>query len=90
MPKWYALYLSLIESGVLPGDMVLVSTLTFIAAVNPVKYQFADPVFIDCDDSLCMDPVKLNEFCANECQMAEGKLIHYVAEQIKITLREFC
>lgn len=71
-----ALHLSLIELGVLPGDMVIVPTLTFIAAVNPVKYQFADPVFIDCDDSLCMDPIKLNEFCANECQMVEGKLIH--------------
>ena len=26
-------------------------TLTFIAAVNPVHYQFAEPVFMDCDDT---------------------------------------
>ena len=47
-----ALHLSLIEAGVEPGDVVLVPPLTFIAAVNPVKYRFATPVFIDCDDSL--------------------------------------
>ena len=71
-----ALHLSLRECGVLPGDMVLVPTLTFIAAVNPVKYQFADPVFIDCDDTLCMDPIKLQEFCENECEYIDGKLHH--------------
>lgn len=71
-----ALHLSLIESGVLPGDMVIVPTLTFIAAVNPVKYQFAEPVFMDCDDSLCMDPDKLRSFCEDECELVGEKLIH--------------
>ncbi len=63
-----AIHLSLVEAGVKPGDVVLVPPLTFIAAVNPVKYQFATPVFIDCDDSFCMDPVKLRCFCEEECQ----------------------
>jgi len=63
-----ALHLSLVEVGVKPGDVVLVPPLTFIAAVNPVKYQFATPVFIDCDDSLCLDPIKLKTFCEEECQ----------------------
>ena len=67
-----ALHLSLIECGVLPG----VPTLTFIAAVNPVSYQFADPVFMDCDDTLCIDPVKVRSFCEEECEMQDGKLIH--------------
>ncbi len=71
-----ALHLSLIESGVLPGDMVIVPTLTFIAAVNPVRYQFADPVFIDCDDSLCIDPNKLKEFCEEECVFGNKVLVH--------------
>ncbi len=70
------LHLSLIDCGVKPGDMVIVPTLTFIAAVNPVRYQFAEPVFIDCDDSLCMDPIKLEEFCKQECDFIVGKLIH--------------
>ena len=71
-----ALHLSLVDAGVLPGDVVLVPPLTFIAAVNPVKYQFAKPVFIDCDDSFCMDPIKLNEFCKNECEFANNKLLY--------------
>lgn len=70
------LHLSLIECGVVPGDMVIVPTLTFIAAVNPVRYQFADPVFMDCDDSLCMDPVKLRRFCEEECSLEEDRLVH--------------
>ncbi len=70
------LHLSLIEAGVLPDDMVLVPTLTFIAAVNPVKYQFATPVFIDCDNSLCIDPKKLDKFCKEECELENDKLIH--------------
>lgn len=71
-----ALHLSLVESGVKPGDVVLVPPLTFIAAVNPVKYQFAQPVFIDCDDSFCLDPIKLREFCENECDFNNSKLIY--------------
>lgn len=71
-----ALHLALIACGVQPGDMVIVPTLTFIAAVNPVRYQFAEPIFMDCDDSLCMDPVKLREFCESECELQGEKLIH--------------
>lgn len=70
------LHTALIVAGVKPGDMVIVPTLTFIAAVNPVKYSFAEPAFMDCDDSLCMDPVKLEKFCEEECDFTEGKLIH--------------
>ncbi|MBO4926908.1 MAG: LegC family aminotransferase [Clostridiales bacterium] len=71
-----ALHLSLVDAGVRPGDVVLVPPLTFIAAVNPVKYQFATPVFIDCDDSFCMDPVKLASFCEQECKFENGNLLY--------------
>lgn len=69
-----ALHLALRECGVEPGDSVIVPTVTFIAAVNPVKYQFANPIFMDCDDSLCMDPVKLEQFCKTECESKEDGL----------------
>ncbi len=71
-----ALHLSLVEAGVVPGDIVLVPPVTFIAAVNPVRYQCAEPVFIDCDDSLTMDPIKLRRFCEDKCEMKDGQLIH--------------
>jgi len=71
-----ALHLSLVEADVRPGDVVLVPPLTFIAAVNPVRYQFATPVFIDCDDSFCIDPGKLRRFCEEECDFSEGVLTH--------------
>ena len=61
-----ALHLALMECGVQPKDLVIVPTLTFIAAVNPVMYQFASPLFMDCDDSLCMDVQKLRRFCESE------------------------
>lgn len=77
-----ALHLSLVEAGVVPGDVVLVPPLTFIAAVNPVKYQFAKPVFIDCDDSFCMDPIKLKEFCENECEF-DGEILIYKGATVK-------
>lgn len=74
-----ALHLSLVEAGVGPGDVVLVPPLTFIAAVNPVRYQFAEPVFIDCDDSFCLDPAKLKAFCEEECTEENGILLYHEA-----------
>lgn len=69
-----AIHLCLVECGIQPGDTVIVPTLTFIAAVNPVLYQQAIPIFMDCDKSLCMDPLKLSEFCEKECHYQSGKL----------------
>lgn len=77
-----ALHLSLVEAGVGCGDIVLVPPLTFIAAINPVKYQHAEPVFIDCDDSLCMDPIKLAKFCGEECEFSNGQL-RYNGKMVK-------
>lgn len=52
-----ALHLALTLSGVGPGDEVLVSTLTFSASVNPVRYLGGRPVFVDSDrGSWNMDP----------------------------------
>ncbi|MCR4617417.1 MAG: LegC family aminotransferase [Lachnospiraceae bacterium] len=66
------LHLSMLAVGVKAGDLVIVPTLTFIAAVNPVTYIGAEPVFLDCDDSLCMDPEKLKVFCEEECELKDA------------------
>lgn len=70
------LHLALRVLGIEPGDEVIVPTVTFIAAVNPVKYMGAEPVFMDCDDTLDMDMDKLEEFLENECDFIEGKVIN--------------
>ena len=57
------LHVSLQLLGVGSGDMVIAPALTFIAAVNPIRYLGAEPAFMDCDESLCMDPVKVRKFC---------------------------
>jgi len=57
-----ALHLALQLVGVSPGDEVLVSTLTFSASVNPIRYLGASPVFIDSErTSWNMDPALLSE-----------------------------
>lgn len=70
------LHLALLLSGVTAKDAVIVPALTFIAAVNPVKYIGAEPIFMDCDASLCMDPEKLEHFCREECDFDGSVLIH--------------
>ncbi|MEG2633462.1 MAG: LegC family aminotransferase [Oscillospiraceae bacterium] len=68
------LHLALMEMGVTRDDIVIVPTLTFIATVNPVAYIGATPVFMDCDDTLCMDTEKLREYCESECELRGGQL----------------
>lgn len=69
------LHLALLLSGVKREDLVIVPTLTFIAAVNPVKYVGASPIFMDCDDTLTIDCEKLESFCKEECELIEGVLV---------------
>lgn len=68
------LHLCLMAAGVRPGEEVLAPTLTFIAAVNPIRYCGAEPVFLGCDDSLCLDPDILQNFCETECILKENGL----------------
>lgn len=52
-----ALHLGLMLEGVGPGDRVLVSTLTFSATANAIRYVGAEPVFIDSSQATWnMDP----------------------------------
>jgi pyridoxal phosphate-dependent aminotransferase EpsN len=52
-----ALHLSLVMLGVQAGDEVMLSSLTFAATANAVRYVGATPIFIDCDrETWTMDP----------------------------------
>lgn len=57
-----AIHLGLKALNVQEHDIVLVSTFTYVASVNPIRYLGAIPFFIDsCSDDWNMDPVLLEE-----------------------------
>lgn len=66
------LQLALRLCGVGSGDEVLVPDLTFIAPINVVRYQGAEPVFMDCDDFMNIDVAKTEEFLRTECRITKA------------------
>jgi perosamine synthetase len=70
-----ALHTALMVAGVQPDDEVLVSTLTFIAPANAIRYVGAWPVFIDAEpDYWQMDPQKVIDFLDKESGWRDGTL----------------
>ena len=64
-----AMHLGLRLLGVGPGDEVLVSDLTFVASVNPIRYLGATPVFVDSDpETWMMSPALLEEALADRAR----------------------
>jgi perosamine synthetase len=70
------LHLALRVLNIGPGDEVIVPTLTFVAAVAPVIYQGATPIFMDCDDTLCMDMDKLEEYLIENNRVKAIIIVH--------------
>ena len=56
-----AIKLSLIAYGVKPGDEVITAANTFVATVGAICEIGAKPVFIDSDDTFCMDTSKVEK-----------------------------
>jgi dTDP-4-amino-4,6-dideoxygalactose transaminase len=50
-----ALHLALLAVGVSKGDEVIVPDFTMAACAFAISYCGAAPVFVDCDDTLCID-----------------------------------
>lgn len=77
------LHLCLRHFGIRPGDLVLVPTLTFIATINAVMYQSAEPVFFDCDNHMCINVDQIEQYLTYECRLdgiqtieiASGKVV---------------
>src|SRR5271157_2613370 len=70
-----ALHIALLVAGVQPEDEVLISTLTFIAPANAIRYVGAFPVFIDAEQRYWqMDPDRVVNFLENACQWKDGAL----------------
>lgn len=69
------LHLCLRHFGVGAGDLVLVPTLTFIASVNAVMYQSAEPVFFDCDDYMCINVGQVEAYLKHECRIEGNRTV---------------
>lgn len=72
-----ALYLSLLVSGVKPGDVVVTVSHSFVATANSIRNAQAEPVFVDIDASTYnMDPVKLEESLRHDF-IRRGSRLYY-------------
>jgi perosamine synthetase len=71
-----ALHVALLTAGVQPDDEVLVSSLSFIAPANAVRYCNAWPVFCDVDPTWWqMDVDRVRRFLERDCTAQDGRLI---------------
>lgn len=68
-----ALQIALQLVDVMPGDEVIIPTLTFIAPVNAIHYNNATPVFMDSDDYFVVDIEKTIAFIEKETVFKNGK-----------------
>jgi perosamine synthetase len=70
-----ALHIALQVAGVGSEDEVLISSITFIAPANAIRYIGAFPVFIDAEPEYWqMDPQKVLDFLEEGCQWRDGAL----------------
>jgi perosamine synthetase len=72
-----ALHIALLLAGVQPDDEVIVSSLTFIAPANAIRYAGAWPVFIDAEPRYWqIDPAGVVDFLDNGCRWDGQTLFH--------------
>lgn len=68
-----ALHISMLVSGVKPGDEVLVSSMTFIAPINAIRYANAVPVLVDSESRHWqMDVNQVRSFLTQGCERRAG------------------
>ncbi|EON22757.1 DegT/DnrJ/EryC1/StrS aminotransferase [Nocardioides sp. CF8] len=68
-----ALHLAMVDLGVRPGDIVMVSTMTFVASANAVAYTGAQPCFVDSGPDGNIDPELLDQAIAD--QVSRGRRV---------------
>src|SRR5690242_19391746 len=72
-----ALHVSMLVSGVGPGDEVLLPSCTFIAPANAVRYAGAWPVFIDIEpDFWQLDTRQVEAFLHDDCERRGATLVN--------------
>jgi len=93
-----AIKLSLRALGVGYGDEVITAANTFVATVGAIAELGAKPVFVDCDNTFCMDPEKLESVISEKTKaivpvhysgyMADMPKIVPIAKHYRIPLIE--
>ncbi|MEO6054480.1 MAG: LegC family aminotransferase [Chthoniobacterales bacterium] len=72
-----ALHIALLICGVRAGDGVLISSMTFIAPANAVRYAGAEPIFVDSESKHWeMDSALIAAFLEKECEVREKETFH--------------
>ncbi len=77
-----ALHAALVALDVMPGDLVITQSLTFVATCNAIKYCGAEPVFVDVDKSTFgMSAQSLDDFLSSQTVIKDGRCIHSESER---------
>jgi perosamine synthetase len=63
-----ALYFALKSLGIGEGDAVLVQAYTCVVVINSIKWTGATPVFVDVDETACMNPEDLERKVTSDCK----------------------
>lgn len=72
-----ALHISLLLTGVAPGDLVIAPDLTFVATINSIRYVGAEPILIDAyKDTWQMDLDLLEDFLKSHTYIKEKNCYH--------------
>jgi perosamine synthetase len=68
------LHLAVRALGVGPADCVVTTSFSFVASANCVRYEGAEPVFVDIDpETLCLSPAAVKAYLES-CREEEGEL----------------
>jgi L-glutamine:2-deoxy-scyllo-inosose/3-amino-2,3-dideoxy-scyllo-inosose aminotransferase len=95
-----ALQLAFAACGIGPGDEVIVPALTWVACADAVVALGAVPVFVDVDDTLCLDPQLVEQAISPKtkallcvhlyCSLADLDALATICENANIALIEDC
>jgi len=80
-----ALHMSLLATGVKPGDKVLTTPFSFVATANAILYCNAFPVFCDVDRKTCnIDPDRIEEALKNDSEIKALLIVHLYGQSCEM------
>ena len=80
-----AIKLSLKVIGVKPGDEIITTANTFVATVGAICELGAKPIFVDCDDSFCMNVDLVEKKISNKTKaIVPVHFTGYMTDMIKL------